>query len=296
MESLGVISPVEEPTPWCAAMVVVPKDSGAVRICVDLKPLNERVLREVHPMPKVDTTLALLSGAKDFSKLDANSGFWQIPLADKSKLLTTFITPYGRFCFNKLPLDISSAPEIFQHRMNEVLSSLEGVLCHVDDVLVFGKDRIGHDTRLQATLKRLQAAGITLNEGKFQFYQSCITFLGHVIESNGISPDPKKTAAIQNMKPPSLVSELRKFMGMANQMSKFSPNIAHISKPLRELLSSKVAWTWNTVHTDAFKALQDEISSLRVLALYNTEANTKISTDASAYGLGAVLLQQQHDW
>ena len=77
MESLGVISPVEEPTPWCAAMVVVPKDSGAVRICVNLKPLNERVLCEVHSMPKVDTTLALLSGAKVFSKLDANSGFWQ---------------------------------------------------------------------------------------------------------------------------------------------------------------------------------------------------------------------------
>ena len=297
MESLEVISPVEEPTPWCAAMVVVPKDSGAVRICVDLKPLNERVLREVHPMLKVDTTLALLSGAKVFSKFDANSGFWQIPLANKSKLLTTFITPYGRFCFNKLPFGISSAPEIFQRHMSEVLSGLPGVLCHVDDVLVFGKDRIEYDTRLQVTLKRLQTAGITLNEGKCQFYQSCITFLGHVIHSNGISPDPKKTAAIQNMKPPSSVSELRRFMGMANQMSKFSPNIAHISKPLRELLSSKVAWTWSTVHTDAFKALQDEISSPRVLALYNTEANTKISADASAYGLGAVLLQQQHnDW
>ena len=88
MQSLGVISPVEVPTPWCAAMVVVPKDSGAVRICVDLKPLNENVLREVHPMPKVDTTLAQLSGATVFSKLDANSGFWQIPLAKESKLLS----------------------------------------------------------------------------------------------------------------------------------------------------------------------------------------------------------------
>ena len=100
MQSLGVISPVEEPTPWCAAMVVVPKDSGAVRICVDHKPLNENVLREVHPMPKVDTTLTQLSGATVFSKLDANSVFWQITLAKESKLLTTFITPYGRFYFN----------------------------------------------------------------------------------------------------------------------------------------------------------------------------------------------------
>ena len=81
MESLGVKSPVEEPTSWCAAMVVVPKDSGVVQICVDLKPLNESVLWEVHPMLKVDTTLALLSDDKVFSKLNANSGFWQILLA-----------------------------------------------------------------------------------------------------------------------------------------------------------------------------------------------------------------------
>ena len=198
MQSLGVISPVHDHTPWCATMVVVPKDGGAVCICVDLKPLNECVLREVHPMPKVDTTLAQLSGATVFSKLNANSGFWQIPLANKSKLLTTFITPYGRFCFNKLPFGISSAPEIFQHRMNEVLHGLPGVLCHVDNVLVYGKDAAEHETRLHATLKRIKEAGITLNENKCQFYQSQITFLDHVINQHGISPDSKKMTAILN--------------------------------------------------------------------------------------------------
>ena len=84
MEAAGVISKEDEPTAWCAGMVVVPKKSGAVRICVDLKPLNESMMREVHPMPKVDETLALLSGATIFSKLDANSGFWQIPLTEES--------------------------------------------------------------------------------------------------------------------------------------------------------------------------------------------------------------------
>ncbi len=113
MESLGVISKVNEPTPWCAGMVVVPKKKG-VRICVDLKSLNESVLREVHPIPRVDEILAQISGAKFFSKLDANSGFWQL------------ITPYGRYCFNKLPFGISSAPEIFQKRMNLILEGLEG--------------------------------------------------------------------------------------------------------------------------------------------------------------------------
>ena len=114
METLGVISKVETPTPWCAGMVVVPKGTSAVRICVDLRPLNENVLREVHPIPKVETTLAQLSGARVFSKLDANSGFWQILLDPESRLLITFLTAFGRYCFNKLPFGIYSAPELFQ--------------------------------------------------------------------------------------------------------------------------------------------------------------------------------------
>ena len=119
---------LEVATQWCAGMVVVPKKDGKVRICVDLKPLNASVKRETHPLPKVDDTLAQLSGAKVFSKLDANSGFWQIPLAEKSHYLTTFLTPFGRFCFNKMPFGTSSAPEHFQCRINKVLLGLPGVL------------------------------------------------------------------------------------------------------------------------------------------------------------------------
>ena len=95
MENLGVIAKVEQPTEWCTGMVVVPKPNGKVRICVDLTRLNESVKRERHPLPAVDQTLAQLAGANVFTKLDANSGFWQIPLAPSSALLTTFITPFG---------------------------------------------------------------------------------------------------------------------------------------------------------------------------------------------------------
>ena len=118
MESDGIISRVDTPTPWCSGMVSVPKKSGAVRICVDLKHLNESVQREVYPLPTVDDTLGRLTEATVFSRLDANSGFWQVPLCPKSRLLTTFITPCGRFCFNKLPFGIASAPELFQKRMS----------------------------------------------------------------------------------------------------------------------------------------------------------------------------------
>ena len=105
-------------------------------------------LSSVRHTLKVDTTLALLSGAQVFSKLDANSGFWQIPLTEESRLLTTFITPFGRYCFNTLPFGISSAPEHFQCAMNKVIAGLEGVVCLMDDTLVLGRSKEEHDKRL----------------------------------------------------------------------------------------------------------------------------------------------------
>ena len=294
METLGVISKVDEPTDWCAGMVVVPKPSGDVRICVDLKPLNESVLREVHPLPKVDETLAQLAGAAVFSKLDANSGFWQIPLAKSSRHLTTFLTPFGRYCFNKMPFGISSAPEHFQKRMCKILTGLEGILCQMDDVLIYGSSQEEHDQRLTKALKRIQSSGITLNPDKCEFSKEKLTFLGHVISKEGISADPKKTAAIRQMKAPSTVSELRRFMGMVNQLSKFTPHIAETSKPLRELLSIKRAWLWGPSQEEAFEKVKELLSQPSTLAHYDPSLETKVSADASAYGLGAVLMQH-HD-
>jgi hypothetical protein len=171
---------------WCAGMVVVPKKGGKIRICEDLKPLNESILREVYPLPKVDDILAQLSGSKLFSKLDANCRFWQIPLAEESKTLMTFITPFGRYQFNKLPFDISSAPEHFQKRMSKVLAELDGVLCQIDYVLVYGNNREEHDRRLTHVLNRIKEAGVTLNEEKCEFGKRELKFLGHVIDEWGI--------------------------------------------------------------------------------------------------------------
>ena len=121
-------------------MVVALRSSGQVRICVDLKHLNECVHREFHPLPRVEETLAQFAGAQVFTKLDANSGFWQIPLARKLCLLTTFITPFRRYFFNVLPFGSTSAPELFQCRMSVMLQGLQGVVCMMDDVLIFGKN------------------------------------------------------------------------------------------------------------------------------------------------------------
>ncbi len=257
MESLGVISKVDKLTQWCAGIVVVPKKAGAIRICVDLKPLNKHVLREVHPLPKVDDTLAQITGAKVFSKLDAHSGFWQILLAKTSRHLTTFTTPFCQYYFNKFPFGISSAPEHFQKRMSNILSGLEGVLCLIDDVLVFGKDKHEHDERLAVALTRIKEAGVTLNVSKWEFEKSKLKFLGHVID--GIRADPDKTSAIRNMVPLTKVSELQRFLGMANQLGKFSSTLAELSQPLRVLLSKQTAWMWGHDQEKAFTDLKETV-------------------------------------
>ena len=111
---------------------------------------------EVHPLPKVETTLLQHSGATVFSKNDTNRGFWQILLDSASRLLTTFITLFCRFCCNKFPFGITSAPEHFQRRMNNILGGLPGVVCHIDDILIFGKDQQEHDEQLKTMLQAIQ--------------------------------------------------------------------------------------------------------------------------------------------
>ena len=293
MESIGVISKVNEPSAWCAGMVAVPKPNGSVRICVDLRPLNQNVMRETFPLPTVDDVLAQLNGATVFSKLDANSGFWQVPLAPQSRHLTMFITHFGRYQFNKLPFGISSAPEVYQKRMSSLLEGLIGVLCLIDDVLVFGHTAAEHDRRLQEVLRRIQSSGATLNVNKCAFHQTRIKFLGHIIDKNGVSADPEKTAAITRMPPPTTITELRRFLGMVNQLSKFSIHLSELTYPLRQLLSTKNAWTWNPMLQEAFVAVKDALTKPTVLATYSPVAETKVSADASSHSLGAVLLQKQ---
>ena len=173
------------------------------------------------------------------AKLDANSGFWQIRLHSKSKLLTIFVTPYGRFCFNRLLLGISSAPEIFQRTISKILDGLEGTLCRMDDVLIHGVDKSEHDGHIGAVLHQLQETGLALNN-KCEFSRSSIRFLAHIIDSSGLHADPQKTTAVMQF-PVSLdVSGIQQVMGMVNHLRKCIPKLADLSDSLPQFYTKTV--------------------------------------------------------
>ncbi|XP_055915467.1 uncharacterized protein K02A2.6-like [Eupeodes corollae] len=246
-------------------------------------------------MPSVEHTLGQLTGAKIFSKLDANSGFWQIKLTEESKLLTTFITPFGRFCYNRLPFGITSAPEHYQKRMSSIVRGLEGILCQMDDILVWGSSVNEHDKRLRLVLQRLQTSGVTLNDAKCQFGVQRIKFLGHILDEDGVHPDGDRITAIINMERPKNVHEVRIVIGLINYLGKFTPRLSDVWQPLNELLKKERTFTWGLTQERAFEEVKKILTSEPVLAIYDSNKETVISADSSSYGIGAVIRQRQLD-
>ena len=215
----GIISPVTE---WCSGIVPVLKPNGKVHICVDLVQLNKSFKREVHPMYSVDESLANLSKSRVFSKLDANSRFWQLPLDKEPHLLTTFITPYSCYCLIIFPL---GSPQFWKSSSTPWLvswgTSRESyAISMTPSYTRQHKWSMMNDWEL--SLSGYRKTGVMLNE-KCEFSKHSVKFLGHIFNEQGICPDPAKTEAICSFPVPQKVNDLQRFMGMVNQMAKFIP-------------------------------------------------------------------------
>ena len=294
LEKEGIISPVSY-SDWAAPIVPVLKSNGQVRICGDYKcTVNQAAKVDKYPLPEIEDLYQKLSQGRYFTKLDLSHAYQQLELDEDSKLLTTINTPKGLFVYNRLPFGIAAAPAIFQRTMEQLLAGLPCVVVYLDDIVVTGKTKAEHDFNLRRVLERLQSAGLKLNEAKCLVCQPSITFLGHVIDAEGIRPSPSKVQDLQDAPVPTNVAELRSFLGLINYYHRFLKNLSTILAPLYELLSVKV-WQWSPKHQQAFEQSKALLLAEPVRVHYNPLLPIVITCDASPYGVGAVLAHAMPD-
>ncbi len=288
----GVIERVTEPSAWCHPMQIAYKPDGRLRICMDPRYLNKFLERAIYPFPSLDQVFSSVKGAKVFSKIDLTWGFWNLRLDEESAKLCTFVTPWGVFRYRRLPFGVSPAPEVFHRVIADVLQGLPGVIHYVDDVLVFGKTMAEHDKRLREVLTRLRRAGFAISDAKCAFRKPAVVFLGHLISGEEIRPDPAKVSVLKSMKPPTNITEHRGLMGFVNFLAQYLPHYSSLTEPLRRLQSSKSHFRWTEDQQKSFELLKDLFAKEPCLVPFDQSLPLSLATDASATGLGAVLLQQ----
>ena len=301
-----IIAKVDQPTDWVSSMLAVRKPTmgldgkADIRICLDPKDLNGAIKREHFPMPTIEEVATRLNGAKIFSVFDASNGFWQVELDQASSLFTTFNTPFGRYCWKRMPFGINSAPEVWQRKMQEHVEGLHGVEVIADDFVVVGfgntpeEWNADHDRNVRAFLERCREKNLRLKKEKAQLRKTEVAFIGHILTPDGLKPDPKKVEAINDMPHPTDVQSLRRFLGMINYLAKFLPGLSDETEVLRKLTEKDAEWCWLKAHEEAVVRIQRMISTAPVLAYYDVTKPVTIQCDASQTGLGAALLQNGH--
>ena len=289
-----VIEQVQGPTPWVSPVVVVPKPTGDIRLCVDMRNANRAIVRERHPIPTVDDVLYQLNGSTIFRKLDLKWGFHQIELEEQSRNITTFVTHKGLHRYKRLMFGIGSAPELYQHTIQKVLAGCEGAYNIHDDIIIHGRSVDEHDARLKKTMERIQEKGLTLNREKCVFQMSKLTFMGYLLLNKGIGPTESRVEAVVTAREPQNAGEVRSFLGLVNFSARFIPNLAGIAEPLHRLTRRETPFVWGTEQQAAFDTLKSSLANAETLAYFDRNAEkTKLITDASPVGLGAVLTQVQ---
>lgn len=281
-------------SPWSSPVVMVKKKNGEWRFCVDFRKLNLVTHQDAYPLPRIDATLDLLAGSTLFTTLDLASGYWQVELDPADKEKTAFSTSKGHFEFNVMPFGLTNAPATFQRLMECVLAGISGEQCltYLDDIIVFSNTFQEHIQRLDAVLNRLRAANLKLRPEKCHFAQHQVRYLGHIISSEGVHPDPEKVAPISNLSAPTNTKQLKHFLGLSSYYRKFIQNYAAIAEPLYKLLrKNSPGFVWSTECQNAFKMLQERLITPPILAYPKFDIPFIVSTDASTTAIGAILSQ-----
>ena len=298
----GAIRPSQ--SPWCNAIMLVQKKDGTLRFCIDFRCLNTRTKKDSYPIPKCPETMESLVGAHYFSTMDLKSGFWQVKVSEDSCQYTAFtVGSMGVYEFLHMPYGLCNMPATFQCLMQNCLGELNlaFAIMYMDDMIVYSVMPEDHLTWLQAVFDCFAHHRLKLKPSKCHFFKEEITYLGHEISAKGILPGQKGVKEIAWMGPPTMYTEVRKFIGAVGYFGHFIKNFAHIAKPLNDLLGCGNGKLKNhpisltATAEEAFYMLKKKCATAPVLAFADLKRPFLLETNASKYGLGAILQQVQED-
>lgn len=287
----------ESNSDYASPILMVRKKTGEPRLCIDFRSLNNKTKKDCFPLPLIDDQLTNLSGNSFFTTLDLASGYYQVPMAKESRRFTGFVTPDGHYEFKRMPFGLANAPAVFQRAINRMLGSkrFESALAYLDDILVPSVDLEQGLQRLEDVLKLLRENNFTLKLSKCRFFDDTINYLGYEISAVGIRPNENKILAVKEFPVPKNIHEVRQFLGLTSYFRRFVRGYGEIARPLTNLLKKDVPFQWEAPQSQAFTNLKNKLIERPILSLYNPKLDTELHTDASALGIGGIILQWQEN-
>jgi len=300
----GIIEPSQSES-W-SQVLLTPKSNGKWRFCIDFRYLNLNTKSMGWPLPNIRQMLERIGARKPryFAVLDLTQGYYQAAISVKSRPLTAFRTADGLYQWKRLPMGLKGAPAFFQHAMqHKVLADLLYTVCEVylDDIIVYAETEEEFLANLQKVLQRLEKYNITLNPAKVQLGMSSVEYVGHTLDSEGLSFSAEKREDIWNVPLPQTKKQLKSFLGMCVQFKDHVRDYSTLVQPLHDLLPNyskksgheKVKWTETT--TSAFYTVRQQVNDCPKLFYPDSSAPVFLHTDASDYGIGGYLYQQVGD-
>ncbi|KAL0550368.1 hypothetical protein IC582_014876 [Cucumis melo] len=281
-------------SPWGAPVLFVKKKDGSMRLCIDYRELNKVTVKNRYPLPRIEDLFDQLQGATVFSKIDLRSGYHQLRIRDGDIPKTAFRSRYGHYEFIVMSFGLTNAPAVFMDLMNRVFKDFldQFVIVFIDDILIYSKTEAEHEEHLHQVLETLRAHKLYAKFSKCEFWLKKVTFLGHVVSSEGVSVDPAKVEAVTNWPRPSTVSEIRSFLGLAGYYRRFVEDFSRIASPLTQLTRKGTPFVWSPACESSFQELKQKLVTAPVLTVPDGSGSFVIYSDASKKGLGCVLMQQ----
>ena len=269
---------INDPSEWVHPTVITRKKSpGEVRITIDVRELNKATVRPIYPSKSPwQIVTSIPESAKFFTVLDGRKGFHQIELHPDSRKLTTFVTPFGRFRYKRLLMGWCGASDVFNERMAEALKELPNIKRVVEDVLIHSDTWEEHERAVRSLVSTCDKADISINTAKVQFGLQEVKFGGFIVSAGKYTIDPKLTDDLRDFPYPQNRTELKSFLGLAQQLGYFTPEITALTDPLRTLNSNKSAWIWLKYHQEAFEKARKLLSSPAYLTYFNPARETEI--------------------